>query len=313
MPMNHRPDSRVYGPVASRRLGLSLGVVLVPFKACSFDCLYCQVGRTTRHRSRRWPYVRADEVVPQVAERLRSGMRPDFITMGGSGEPTLNSNLGEIIRRIRALTDVRIAVLTNGSTLGNRRVRADCRLADVVLPNLDAGDEATFRRINRPCPGITLEGVVAGLAAFRRGFEGEIWLEVFLVRGLNDTQTHVRRIAALAKRLRPDRIQLNTAVRPTADPAVRGVAPERMAALGRLFKPRAEVVAAFSRRQAQGGRLRAGDVIVMLRRRPCTAGDVAAGLGTSVEQVRRVLRRLCGEGRVRARRQGGRTYYGASE
>jgi len=313
MPLNRPPDSRVYGPVPSRRLGLSLGVDVVPFKVCTFDCLYCQLGRTTRHRCRRWPYVRADEVVPRVAERLRSGVRPDFITMGGSGEPTLNSNLGEIIRRIRTFTDVPIAVLTNGSTFGNRRVRADCRPADVVLPNLDAGDEATFRHLNRPCAGITLEGVVAGLTAFRDEFEGEIWLEVFLVRGVNDSQARVRRIAALAKGFRPDRIQLNTAVRPTADPAVRGVAPERMAALARLFEPPAEVVAAFSRRRARAGRLRAEDVVVMLRRRPCTAGDVAAGLGTSLEQVRRVLRRLRGEGGLSVRRRGGRTYYAADE
>ena len=164
----------VYGPVHSRRLGLSLGVDLVPYKTCPFDCIYCQLGRTTRRTVQRAAYVPVDKILGDLKRSLREVPKPDFITLSGSGEPTLHSGIGKIITGIRAITSIPIAFLTNGALLGDEDVRSGCRLADVVLPSLDAGDEAAYARVNRPAPGLTLRSLVEGLAGFREDFSGEI-------------------------------------------------------------------------------------------------------------------------------------------
>ncbi|MHC4592376.1 MAG: radical SAM protein, partial [Planctomycetota bacterium] len=165
-----------YGPVASRRLGRSLGVDLVPLKTCTFNCIYCQLGPTAHTTIERADYTPVAEVVSEVREHLAEGVTPDYITLGGSGEPTLHRSFGEVAAQIREGTDVPIALLTNGSLLHLPEVREACTAIDLVLPSLDAGDEETFRRINRPQPTITLAQVVAGLTALRREFQGEIWL-----------------------------------------------------------------------------------------------------------------------------------------
>lgn len=305
-------DSLVYGPVPSRRLGRSLGVDVVPFKVCSFDCLYCQIGRTTVHSPERAVYVRPEQVVPQIERRLAECTRPDYITMGGSGEPTLNSALGEIIDGVRAVTDVPVALLTNGSLLTDPEVRAICCRADVVLPNLDAGDEETFRVINRPPEGLSLARIVGGLKAFRAEYEGQIWLEVFILRGVNDTEEQVGKIATLTADIRPDRVQLNTAVRPTADVGAMGVAPDKLQTLAQLFNPPAEVVAGFHKVEGASGSASRDEVIAMLRRRPCTAEDIAAGLGKHINEVLKVIGPLQEEGAVTAERREDRTYFAAA-
>lgn len=306
-----RPESLVYGPVPSRRLGRSLGVDIVPYKVCDFDCVYCQLGRTTVHTLARAPYVAPNEVLRQVADRLRAGVRPDVITLGGSGEPTLNRALGEIVAGLKRLTDIPVALLTNGALFDDPAVRAECAGLDIILPDLDAGDEETFQRINRPCAGLTLERIVAGLEALRREFRGRIWLEVFLVAGVNDSEDAARRIAALARRIRPDRIQLNTAVRPTADASVRGVAAERMAALCGLFEPRAEIVAGFEKHATETPEISAEEVLSMLKRRPCTAQDVADGLGASLDAAAEALLLLEKARKVSAEERDGQRYYRA--
>ncbi len=306
----------VYGPAPSRRLGRSLGVDVVPFKVCDFDCIYCQLGGTTIHTLERRACVSPEEVLPQIEEKLRAGVRPDYITMGGSGEPTLNSALGDIIAGVKKITDVPVALLTNGALLSDPNVRAACAKADVVLPDLDAGDEQTFRAINRPVDGLRLENIVEGLEAFRKEFLGQMWLEVFLVAGINDSDAQVKDIARLAKRFRPDKIQLNTAVRPPAVDSVRKVSKERLEQVSAFFTPRAEVIADFSRpaeRELSGDeeRHRAAeeDVLNMLRRRPCTVRDIAGGLGISEELAAVAVERLAQQGGAHAVMRGGDTYY----
>lgn len=315
---NRKRRALVYGPVPSRRLGRSLGVDVVPFKVCDFDCIYCQLGRTSVHTLERKVYVSPDEVLPQIEEKLRTGVRPDYITMGGSGEPTLNAALGDIIAAVRKISDVPVALLTNGALLSDPQVRAACAQADVVLPDLDAGDEETFRLINRPCKGLTLEKIVRGLEMFRREFTGRMWLEVFLVAGINDSDAQVKKIARLAERFRPDKIQLNTAVRPPAVESVGKVSHARLERLSSLFTPRAEVVADFAKpveTESVGDeeRRRAAeeDVLSMLRRRPCTIKDVAGGLGISDERAAAALARLSESGRARPVMRGGETYFSA--
>src|ERR1035437_696237 len=202
----------VFGPVPSRRLGRSLGVDLVPFKTCSYDCIYCQLGRTTRKTVERKEWVPMDAVLDELKRKLTC--RPDYITLSGSGEPTLHSRLGEIIEHIQAMTAVPVAVLTNCSLLWQAEVRDEVALADVVLPSLDAPDPERFEFINRPHPDITFERLLDGLAAFRREFSGKYWLEVMLLGGYTSLPPQIRQLAEWTRRIQPDKVQLNTAARP---------------------------------------------------------------------------------------------------
>jgi wyosine [tRNA(Phe)-imidazoG37] synthetase (radical SAM superfamily) len=300
----------VYGPVPSRRLGLSLGVDVVPLKTCSFNCIYCQLGRTTKTTVERRAYTPVEAVAADVATALRERPTPDFITISGSGEPTLHSLLGELIDRIRTVTHLPVAVITNGSLLWLAEVRADCAKADVVLPSLDAGDAEMFARINRPHPDITFERAVSGLAAFRREYDGQIWLEVFLVRGVNDTEEPVRAIARIVAEVKPDRVQLNTAVRPTAEAGLEPVSPERLAELAGLFDPPGEVIADYHRpHEAARESAGAEEVLAMLARRPATVEDLADGLGLRREEVMHWVTELKRVGRIGEEVRSGKRYY----
>ncbi|MHC4423584.1 MAG: radical SAM protein, partial [Planctomycetota bacterium] len=184
----------VFGPVPSRRLGRSLGVDIVPFKVCTLDCVYCQLGSTINKTIERKEYIPIEPVLAELKDRLDGGLQADFITVSGSGEPTLNSRLGELIDGIKKITDIPVAILTNGTLLYRGDVRADCAKADVVVPSLDAGDEETFRKINHPCSDISIEKLVSGLCAFRKEFAGQIWLEVFLAEDLNTNAEQITKL-----------------------------------------------------------------------------------------------------------------------
>jgi wyosine [tRNA(Phe)-imidazoG37] synthetase (radical SAM superfamily) len=294
--------SFIYGPVPSRRLGWSLGVDLVPFKTCPYDCVYCQLGRTTNKTLDRTEYVPAEQVIDQLRRRLAQCARPDYIALAGSGEPTLHSRLGWTIEQIKQITDVPVAVLTNGALFYEPAVRSDCAKADLVIPSLDAGDERHFRYVNRPHNQLTLERVVAGLEQFRREYAGQIWLEVFLLAGVTAIEAEVRKICSLVERIKPDRIHLNTVVRPPAEPYAEPVAPEQLHRLCRLFGPDAEVVAEFSRTAEQPQFTTGGEeVLALLQRRPCRAQDVAAGLSIPINDAVKRLSDLVERGLVRER------------
>jgi len=306
----------VFGPVASRRLGASLGLDVVRYKTCSYDCIYCQLGRTTDHCTTAAEAVAPGRVIAEVRRRLAAGARPDWLTLSGSGEPTLYGRLGELIAGLKEF-GIPVAVLTNGSLLWRRRTAAACALADLVSPTLVAGSAAVWRRVNRPHRSVGFRRMVAGLVGFRRRFRGQLWLEVMLVAGVNDSAAEVGRIAALARRIRPDRVQLNTVVRPPAERSARPVPRARLERLAALFDPPAEVIAdaprrgrapAAGRQSARSGpRPPTRDaVLAMIRRHPATAGEVAAGLGISRAAAERSLAELAGAGSAVARRRGGR-------
>jgi len=286
--------SRIFGPVPSRRLGRSLGIDLIPFKTCTYDCIYCQLGRTTCRTLERREWFPLDEIVAELRDRLSS--KPDYITLAGSGEPTLYARIGELIDRIRSMTDIPVAVLTNGSLLWREEIRRELLGADLVIPSLDAGDEVMFRAVNRPHPGIAFETMLDGLAAFRREYHGEYALEVFLLASHTGIREEVAKIRRCVERIRPGRVQLNTAVRPPAEDYAAAVTPERLETLAGMFDPRAEVIADFrnvhGEPEFRGGR---EQVIELLRRRPCTADDVAAGLGMHVTEAIKYLEELTRE------------------
>jgi wyosine [tRNA(Phe)-imidazoG37] synthetase (radical SAM superfamily) len=212
----------VYGPVPSRRLGRSLGIDPVPPKTCNWNCVYCQLGRTTPLSNERRSLVPATTLLDEVKAALE-GCRGavDWITFVGSGEPTLHAGLGHMIREVQALRVAPIAVITNGSLLHREDVRDELSAADAVLPSLDAGAEALHRAINRPHPDLTFGRHVEGLAAFRRSFAGQLWVEVMLVGGLNDGETALRGLATALHRVDPDEVHLVVPSRPPAEEWVR--------------------------------------------------------------------------------------------
>ncbi len=209
----------VFGPVPSRRLGQSLGIDTIPLKTCNWNCVYCQLGRTMPLTNERREYVLDENILFEVERALRSRANGgiDWVTFVGSGEPTLHLYLGEIIRRVKTLTALPVAVITNGSLLYLPEVRQELSVADAILPTLDAGTAELYRKINRPHPQITFERLVDGLVAFRKEYRGKLWVEVMLVKGLNDTSQALEDIAKVLHRVKPDAVHINLPTRPPVE------------------------------------------------------------------------------------------------
>jgi len=211
----------LYGPVKSRRIGFSLGVNLTPYKTCNFDCVYCQLGKTVTLTNERKEYIKVSEVLDELKYWLENNKEVaqdfDYITLSGSGEPTLNSGFGQLISGIRKLTAHKIAVLTNASLLADPQVRLEMLGVDLIVPSLDAVTQNLFVEVDRPYPDIKIENIINGLIALRREFRGKIWLEVMLIKGLNDDIRHIRKLKEVIDRINPDKIQLNSPVRTTAE------------------------------------------------------------------------------------------------
>jgi wyosine [tRNA(Phe)-imidazoG37] synthetase (radical SAM superfamily) len=304
----------VYGPVASRRLGFSLGVDIIPYKTCTLDCVYCQLGPTPKTTVRRGRWFPPDEILAQIKEAVDSGQRIDVITFSGSGEPTLCRDLGRLIRAIKKMTAIPVAVLTNATLLSRKEVRRELLAADVVVPSLDAVRGPVFRRVNRPNPALDDRRIIEGLVRFREEFKGEIRLEVMLVKGVNDGPADIEALQAAVARIRPDRIELNTVVRPPAEPGASPLGPAALARIRARLGPRAEVVASYAAKKqkpsASGAQLETS-LLATLRRRPQTAEDLAAALGRHRDEILKALAGLAARGLIRERRHGGRTHFSA--
>lgn len=300
----------VYGPVPSRRLGLSLGVDILPFKTCTLDCVYCQLGSSSRTTVRRKAFFDPQDVLGQVRKAINSGARIDHITFSGSGEPTLNRSLGGLIHGIKKMTDIPVAVLTNATLLSRTDVREALRAADVVVPSFDAATPGLFRRVNRPHRSLSLNRTLKGLGEFRRRYKGEIWLEIMLVKGMNDSPAHVRKLKEAIAAIRPDRVQLNTVVRP---PAVKSAGPLNAAEMEKIREAigvGCEVTVDFPKTaqiSSRGG-LEAA-ILAMVRRRPVTAEDIAASLGRDRASVRKALESLESAKKIRRASFKGKTFF----
>ncbi|MGB9672622.1 MAG: radical SAM protein [Anaerolineales bacterium] len=209
----------IFGPVPSRRLGQSLGIDPIPSKTCNWNCVYCQLGRTVPLTNQRKEYIPREQILSELKEALEAHQPEeiDWITFVGSGEPTLHSGIGWLIREIKKITNLPLAVITNGSLLYLEEVRQELLPADAVLPTLDAGNAQLYRKINRPWPEITFDRLVDGLIQFRQEYRGKLWVEVMLVQGLNDTPQALAEIAALLKDIKPDQVHINLPTRPPAE------------------------------------------------------------------------------------------------
>ena len=306
------PVSTVYGPVPSRRLGFSLGIDLFQGKTCSFDCVYCQLGKSGKKTSVRRDYVPAARVLEDVKKALAKGQRIDHITFSGSGEPTLHAGIGALIKAIKKVTKIPVAVLTNSSLLGLKEVRDSLKAADIVVPSLDAALPPAWKKVNRPLPSLNLDAIVGGLATFKKRFKGQVWLEVMLVKGLNDKPEHIQALKKAIARIKPDKVQLNTVTRP---PAEKSAAPLTLAELESVrlrLGGNTEVVAGFQEKKQTAGNRRLKEVLFgLIRRRPVTLEDMASALGESRDAVRAHLDLLLQERRIVSTTHKGQVFYEA--
>ena len=241
----------LFGPVPSRRFGRSLGVDLTPYKTCSQDCVFCQLGRTTHKTVRRKEYAPLGSVLEEISEWLSTDGDADYITLSGSGEPTLHARFGQVLEFIRSNSRLPAVLLTNGSLFHLPEVRHGARHADIVKVSLSAWDHASYVWVNRPHPDLRFDQIVDGQKAFRNEFRGKIWMEVFLVAGMNSSSADVVRISRLAEKIRPDRIHLNTAVRPPAEAFAAPLGREELVLLAQIFHPAAEVISEFQSKQGE--------------------------------------------------------------
>lgn len=289
----------LFGPVPSRRLGQSLGLDIVPMKTCTQNCLYCQLGKDAPLTLERKPYVPTGAVLDELRRWLDEGHRADYITLSGSGEPTLHSELGTLLDAVKTLTDIPTAVITNGTLLYLPDVRRDCAKADVVLPSLDAGDEAAFLRLNNPHPDLKFQTFIDGLCQFRNEYAGQLWLEVFFCLGVNTDDAGINNMARLIEKIRPDKIQLNTAVRPTTHAEAIPVPPDELERIARKLHPAAEIIADFSPHSHTSPQQADIDSILdMLSRHPCSLNDLCKGLSLNPDQTRPLLNLLLNSGKI---------------
>ncbi len=308
----------------SRRLGLSYGIDIVPFKVCTLDCVYCQLGHTSEKIIERKEYAPIETILTELREAMLEKVEADFITIAGSGEPTLHIQLGRLIEGIKEITNTAVAVLTNGTLLYRADVRADCSKADVVMPSLDAGDEQTFQKINRPIRDISIENVISGLCQFRKEFNGLIWLEVFLIESINTGNKQIARLKEAVQRIRPDKIHLNTAVRPTAEPDVKPLDREQLRDLASRLGPHCEVIADFFQRRpvTSCGKeqtetigshhmtsSKASSLLSMLKRRPCSLADICAGLDIEHHEAVKYISELQQVGFIQSEFKDGKTFF----
>lgn len=308
--INSKERQHIFGPVPSRRLGRSLGVDLVPFKTCSYDCIYCQLGRTTNKTVERKEWVPLQDVIDQLKDHLHS--KPDYITLSGSGEPTLFSRLDELILGIKEITNIPVAVLTNGSMLWLPEVRNSIKHADVVIPSLDGGSGEIFHYVNRPHKNITFSKMLQGLVEFRKIYSGQYWLEVFLLAGVTTTEMEIKRLKTCIAAIQPDRVQVNTVTRPPAEDFADPVPQKQLEQITADLYETAEVIADYKEiHKQQDFSAHREDVLTLLQRRPCSIQDIAAGLGLHRNEVLKYIEELSAEGKIEEKPQNRQLYYKA--
>ncbi len=306
----------LFGPVPSRRLGMSLGVDLVPKKVCSLDCVYCEVGKTTKLTTERKEYVKYDKVVAELEDYFVNNPDPDYITFSGYGEPTLNSRIGDVLAFIKEKKpNVPVAVLTNGTLFNDPEVRKDLLLADVVLPSLDAATDETLLKINRPAKGITVENYINGLKEFRKEFKNKLQLEVFILPEYNTNSNDLEKLKEAIQEIKPDSIQINTLDRPGTEAGLRAATKEEIAEINKYWAlDNSELIsAAKERKKIKSYRKDTESAILeTIVRRPCTASDLSDILGIHINEVNKYLDVLAADKKIEAVEQDRGVFYQVS-
>ena len=320
----------LFGPVNSRRLGLSQGIDLLPPKTCNFNCIYCEINKAPQLSCERGEHVPTAKILAEIDGLLNDEARVrdlDVFTITASGEPTLHTGIGTIIRHIKNKTDKPVAILTNGSQLYLKEVRQDLQAADIVIPSLDGARPQSFRRVNRPAKCCAdLETIIQGIADFSREFAGEIWLEILLVENINDTPEDVAALQNAIARIRPTRVQLNTVARPPFESFAKPLTHKRMEEVKREIEkgydgPVDILAGSKNNEPSDSGKGRESssesvtsykvedEIIEMLLRRPCTAADIAATINLDLDRTSEILESMERGGSLTVKIHGGKKYY----
>lgn len=310
-------EKHVFGPVHSRRLGRSLGIDPVPMKTCNWNCVYCQLGRSQQMVNKRKAFFDPQRVLSQVRDALEAH-KPghiDWVTFVGSGETCLALELGQMIRGVKAITDLPVAVITNGSLLKMQDVREALLPADAVLPSLDAGNQVLYRRINRPHPDFTFDGLVEGLIRFREEFTHKLWVEVMLIKGMNDTEEALKEIAEILAKINPDEVHVVTPSRPPVELWVQAADEEGLlrarAILGRVAKIIHPLTCAF---ELKGSENLLDAILGIIVRHPMRVSELEEALEAwSADEIRQTLYDLAHTGRAKIVERHGVRFWHASE
>ena len=283
----------LFGPVPSRRLGMSLGIDLVPKKVCTLNCVYCEVGKTTKLTTDRMEYIKYDKIIDELQQFMSSKPNIDYITFSGSGEPTLNSRIGEVLAYIKMhYPTTKTAILTCGALLSLPELRSELLEADVILPSLDAGSQSMFEKINRPNPNLNIDTYIKGLIDFRKEYKGQIWLEIFLLKGYNDSLEELDLLKKAILEIKPNIVQLNTLDRPgTVEGLVSMTKDELQQIKDYWFLPNVEIIASVDQRTDVGAYNTdiEGTILSTIARRPCTLDDLHQVLGIHVNEINKYL------------------------
>lgn len=294
----------LFGPVPSRRLGRSLGVDLVPHKTCSLNCIYCECGRTTELTSQRKEYVPTDQVMSELADFLSQTPALDYITFSGAGEPTLHSGLGSVVNFLKQnYPQYPLALLTNGTLFFQAELRREVAPIDLILPSLDAADDETFHKINRPHPALSVRQIILGLKQLKQSQHGAMWLEIFIVPDLNDHDDHLQRLKDAVHEIKPDLVQLNSLDRPGTERWVKHATAERLQAIAQRLDWPTEIIA---RTPQPASAVSAPDevamaILALIRRRPCTIADLSQMSGLNPLEIQKHLAVLMDTGQIQAR------------
>lgn len=286
----------LFGPVPSRRLGMSLGIDLIPKKVCSLNCVYCEVGKTTNLKTERLEYVKYDSVIAELEKFMSNNPKIDYFTFSGSGEPTLNSSIGDVLKFIKVkYPKIKTAILTNGTLLYNKNLREELLEADVILPSLDAASRDVFRKINRPSKKLNVETHIQGLIDLRKEYKGEIWLEIFLLKGYNDTKEELKLLKEAILKIKPDSVQLNTLDRPgTKSGLIPLTKTEMQTIINSWNLPNIEIIASPDKRsniESYNGDIETA-ILETIARRPCTLEDLHNFLGIHINEINKYLGNL---------------------
>ncbi len=303
----------IYGPVPSRRLGYSLGVDVVPYKVCSLNCIYCQLGRTTLLTIERGEYVSPSDIIKEIQSFLKKNKKIDHITFSGSGEPALNLGIGEMIKGVKEITSIPVAVLTNGTLLFKKDVQLAFSNADIVIPSLDSATSKGFLKINRPHSSLKINKIIEGIAKFRSAYKGKLWLEIMLVKNFNDTPQELEALKEAVRCINPDKIHLNTVVRPPAEDFAEPLSIEELEKIKKFFGEKAEIIVSFKKRRREYNVELKYAIVETVKRRPMTVENIASVLGVSPNQIIKCVEKLVAVNKIKEIRYKDKIFYGKSK
>ncbi len=309
---NNRSQSNkyTYGPVPSRRLGFSLGIDIIPHKHCSFDCIYCQLGKTIHKTILRKEYTPAEEILDELRAVLRTDIHANYLTFSGSGEPTLHKRIGYLIDELKKITQIPVAVLTNGSLLYLPEVKHDLINADLVAPTLCTANAEVFKKIHRGHAALDIDKIIQGYVEFRKIYKGKIWLEVMIVRGINDEPRQLEELHRVIETINPDKIHLNTVVRPPSEKYAQPVSQEALKRYKEILGDRCEIIVDFkhaSMANVKSGQLK--KIAAIIERRPVTIDDLVKASGLHRNEIIKHIQTLLEQDKIEISRHGREEYY----